>query len=142
MPQYILKRRLRHLYLGCPNTSLRAYPFVKPVRLPNLVQSSASFQSISTFIFRSFNKYSLHEKPRAFYSTFAFSLFYSSCTCFPHTPIPKARYFVCKFRLPSVSPVKDRLACCWKIFLSNVLASVFSASSLPGLAANPVGRKK
>lgn len=24
-------------------------------------------------------------------------------------PIPKARYFFCKFRLPSVRPVKDRL---------------------------------
>ncbi len=31
--------------------------------------------------------------------------------------------------------------CCCKIFLSEISKSVFSASSLPVLAANPVGRK-
>jgi len=43
--------------------------------------------------------------------------------------------------LPVIRPVKDRFACCRKIFLSDMSKSVFSASSLPGLAANPVGRK-
>jgi len=56
--------------------------------------------------------------------------------------IPQARlFFSAKFdcRLSVLS--RTACACCRKIFLSDMSKSVFFASSLPGLAANPVGRK-
>nr|DAR40727.1 MAG TPA: hypothetical protein [Caudoviricetes sp.]DAY76997.1 MAG TPA: hypothetical protein [Caudoviricetes sp.] len=53
----------------------------------------------------------------------------------------KPGYFPAKFdcRLSVLSRTAD--TCCCKIFLSEISKSVFSASSLPVLAANPVGRK-
>ena len=54
---------------------------------------------------------------------------------FPHIPFRKPGYFLCKVRLSAVSPVKYRLR------LPDMSASVFSASSLPGPATNPLGRK-
>ena len=53
----------------------------------------------------------------------------------------KPGYFPAKFdcRLSVLSRTAD--TCCRKIFLSEISKSVFSASPLPVLAANPVGRK-
>ncbi len=52
-----------------------------------------------------------------------------------------AIFFSAKFdcRLSVLS--RTACACCPKIFLSDMSKSVFFASSLPGLAANPMGRK-
>ena len=60
---------------------------------------------------------------------------------FPHIPFRKPGYFLCKVRLPAVSPVKYHL----RLPLENLplrhIGSVFSVSSLPGPATNPPGRK-
>lgn len=76
-----------------------------------------------------------HLYPCIFLFYFSFS-FLNFTSCSESTVIFSAK-FDCLLAVLS----RTACACCWKIFLSNVLESVFSASSLSGLAANPVGRK-
>lgn len=68
--------------------------------------------------------------------------FLSASPLFRLVPGPQAACLFCEIRLPAAGPVKDRL---WlaggKSSSSDQPASVFSASSLPGPAVNPAGRK-
>ncbi|MFT0317648.1 nitrate ABC transporter permease [Bacteroides thetaiotaomicron] len=57
------------------------------------------------------------------------------------TPIPQARLFSLQSSIVGCPSCQGPLRLLWKIFLSDTSESVFAASSLPGPAANPVGRK-
>lgn len=72
---------------------------------------------------------------------FTIPLFYSPRTCSPIFHSGSPVIFSAKFdcRLSALS--STACACRRKIFLPDTSASVFSASSLPGPATNPSGRK-
>lgn len=77
----------------------------------------------------------------AHFYTLPSPLFYSPHSCSPIFHSVSPVIFSAKFdcRLSALSSTAR--ACRWKIFLPDGSVSVFSASSLPGPATNPLGRK-
>ena len=124
MPQS--QRRLRYSFL-CPAKRAPS-PFVTE---PSVVPRSG--MPLRTF----------HPTERwPIFIFFTIPLFYSPRTCSPPifhsgSPVIFSAKFDC--RLSALS--STACACRRKIFLPDTSASVFSASSLPGPATNPSGRK-
>lgn len=119
------QRRLRYSFL-CP-TKCGPFPFITEPSVDPLSRISLrTFRSME----RCTHFYILHF-PSVLFSPYLF----------PHIPFRKPGYFLCKVRLPAVSPVKYHL----RLPLENLplrhIGSVFSVSSLPGPATNPPGRK-
>ena len=75
------------------------------------------------------------------FTFFTIPLFYSLHTCSPIFHSGSPVIFSAKFDCRPSALSSTACACRRKIFLPDTSASVFSASSLPGPATNPLGRK-
>lgn len=123
------QRRLRYSFLW--PTKRSPSPFVTE---PSVVPRSGMPRRMPLRTFRPTGRWPI-------FIFFTFPLFYSPRTCSPVFHSGSPVIFSAKFdcRLSGLS--STACACRRKIFLPDTSASVFSASSLPGPATNPLGRK-